>query len=670
MGLEESGVKKYIRVSNQDWVLAFILFLAILGTYFQCLPYPFLNLDDSAYITDSSFIRDLSWKGICRIFSEPIVGNYFPLQILSYAIDYQIWHIQPFGYRLHNVLLHILNAILIFLLLKKIFANSWISFLSALFFGLHPVNVESVTWVAERKNVLSLALLLLSFLAYLSYLAEHRILRRKGFYLASLFLFLLALLAKISAVVLPFLFLLYDTCFAHRKRWEMIRDKIPFLILALLFSLITIWTYRNLKEMVDFHGGSPYTNFLAMVNVFVEYIIYLVVPVYLDHYYYTRIPATIIDPQVLLSLVAILLFALLAWRSFRKDRFFFFWFAWFFLSLLPVLNIFPIAILRADRYMYLPAIGFFFFLSWGLFQVTRAKWRRLSLPLFLFGTLLVTGSYAFLTVERNQLWRDREVFWQENLKKFPGSVMAIKTIGHAYIDRGKLDTAISYFQNGLEEVPNNVALLNGLAIAYQNKGELKKAEEILLEAGRIDPKDSAVCHNLGLIYLQRGEIEKARYYAQRAIELDPMNHAVHTQLGVIYFHLNRWDEAIPELKKAIELSPGTIQTYLNLAMIYNLEGYPEKAEFYLKKGLEYVPRSHAANLMLGKICLEQKKIQQARHYVSQAYQLRPDDPETIHFMGLLTQREADGYFQRAQQIQTQGMRVEPIPGKGPDRRAP
>ena len=358
MGQIEQG-KNLVERKPLNSILIFIIFLAILGAYYESLSCPFLNVDDPFYIRDNPYIRDLSWNGIYKIFSQPMVANYFPLQILTYALDYQIWHMQPFGYHLHNVMLHFLNAVLVFFLLKKIFSNLWVPFFAALLFGLHPMNVESVTWVAERKNVLSLALVLSSFLAYLHYVEEQRPTQRKGFYLLAFFLFLLAMLAKVSVVVLPLLFILYDLCFQKRTKWEMARDKIPFFVLALFFSVLTVWIYHSGKHLPGYHADSPYMTFLAMINVFVEYIISIIAPIYLDHFYWTPIPRSISERQVLLSLAAIFLIVLLAWQSFKKDRIFFFCFGWFFISLLPVLNIVPLSILRADRYMYLPPSVFF-----------------------------------------------------------------------------------------------------------------------------------------------------------------------------------------------------------------------------------------------------------------------------------------------------------------------
>jgi Flp pilus assembly protein TadD len=667
MGQKETGKKAFKELISSNWLIFFILFLAILVAYYNTLNYPFINLDDPDYIKGNLYIRDLSWRGIYEIFSRPIVGNYFPLQILSYAIDYKLWNLNPFGYRLHNVVLHVLNAALVFLLLRKIFSNLWVSFFTALLFGLHPVNVESVTWVAERKNVLSMAFLLSSFLVYLYYLEEQKSTRRKEFYLLSLFLFLLALLAKVSAVVLPLLFILYDFCFQEKKRWVMIRDKIPFFILAFLFSLITILVYRSLHDVPDFHGGSPFNNFLAMVNVFVEYTVYLIVPVYLDHFYNTRIPRTILEPQVLLSIVAILLFIILAWRSFKKDRIFFFWFVWFFISLLPVLNIVPIAILRADRYMYLSAIGFFHLASLGLWKIFHGENRWVRLPVVLSGILLVPASYAFLTVERNKVWRGCQSFWEENLKHFPDSVAPHKLIGNVYLNEGNLNMAITYFRSALKNSPEDVPLLNGLAIAYMNQGNLKEAETLLLKAQGINPKDSVIYSNIGLIYMKRGDGEKGKDYIQKALAIESKNPSAHSNLGLIYFDLNRWDDAILEFEKAIEISPNSLEPYLNLAVIYNIKGLLDKSEFYLQKGLACEPRSYDALLMLGKLCYLQRRFSEAKVYLNRALRLKPKEGSIYFLLGLISQQEAEAYFQQAGQpsVLSQTKLLESIDRRGP-----
>jgi tetratricopeptide (TPR) repeat protein len=640
MGRKVGGRGKFTERIPKNWSIALILFSAILAVYYESLPYPFLNFDDPYYIQSNPYIRDLSWTGIGNIFSRPIVHNYFPLQILSYAFDYQIWGLTPFGYRLHNVLLHVLNAVLVFLLVKKIFSHLWVAFLTALFFGLHPVNVESVTWISERKNVLSMAFLLLSFLSYLYYREESRPTRKNAFYATSLFLFSLALLAKVSAVVLPGFLFLYDFCFLRERKWKMVRDKLPFLALAFLFSILTVWIYRTSGDLADFHGGSPYKTFLAMVNVFVEYIIYLIVPYYLDHLYWIPIPQTVLERQVLLSMAAIFLLVLLAWRSYRADRVFLFWFGWFFISLLPVLNIVPLIILRADRYMYLPAMGFFYFVSWGLWKISRVDYKPLRLPILLLCSLLIAGPYVLLTMERNKIWKDPILFWEETLKKFYESATPYRFIGALYAQRGEKEKAISYYRAGLRWNPGDVHLLNGLALVLKSKKELDKAEALLLQAKGIDPGHGDTYNNLGMIYMDRGDLEKAEKYLRSALEKDSRTAPARANLGVIYFRQGALDKAIEELEKAVALSPGSIEPYLNLALIHRQKGLLDKARSYLQQGLDYDPKAHAALLLLGRIFLEEGKIPEARHYLTQAYRVNPKDPDTRYLLGLTAQKQA------------------------------
>ena len=644
MGQIEQG-KSLVERKPLNSILIFILFLAILGAYYESLSCPFLNWDDPFYIRDNPYIRDLSWNGIYKMFSQPMVANYFPLQILTYALDYHIWHMQPFGYHLQNVMLHFLNAVLVFFLLKKVFVKLWVSFFAALLFGLHPVNVESVTWVAERKNVLSLALVLSSFLAYLHYVEEQRPTQRKGFYLLAFFLFLLAVLAKVSAVVLPLLFILYDLCFQKRTKWEMARDKMPFFVLALFFSVLTVWIYHSGEHLPPYHADSPYATFLAMINVFVEYIIYIIAPIYLDHFYWIPIPGSISERQVLLSLAAIFLIVLLAWQSFKQDRIFFFCFGWFFISLLPVLNIVPITILRADRYMYLPAIGFFYLVSSGLWKIKQGEYRRLRLSVFLFCSFVIACSYAFLTIERNKLWKDPIIFWKESLKKFPQSIYPYKAIGHMYVDRGNYDLAISYFRAGLGQEPNDVNLLIGLARAYKNKKDLKGAEDLLIQVIRLRPMDSVAYNDLGMVYFEKGEREEARSLMQKALERNPESVLAYSNLGVICCSLNLWEEAIGQFEKAIEISPCSIEPYLNLALIYEKKNLLDKAEVYVKRGLNYVPESHMALSMMGRISFEQGKIQEAKFYLSQAYRINPNDENARYFLKKIAEGNANHSFQ-------------------------
>lgn len=649
MQLRVENKKRIFEYLRMEWIAVFILFLVIFSTYYQSLFNNFVNLDDYGYVPENQYIRNLSLEGIYKIFTRPIIGNYFPLQILSYALDYQFWHIQPFGYHLTNIVLHIVNAILVFFLLKKMFSNPLVSFLAALFFGLHPINVESVTWIAERKNVLSTFFFLSSYLTYLYYNKEEKRVRRRGFYIMALLLFLLALFTKVSAVVLPILLMLYDFCFLRKKWWNSLQDKIPFLLLSIIFSVITVWVYHSGQYLVDYHGGSFYFNTLAMVNVIVEYIIYLIAPFYLDNYYITPIPKSFFESQVMFSLAAILLFGLLAWISLRKNRILLFWLGWFGIALLPMLNIVPIAILRADRYMYLPAIGFYYLISLGIAKICEIKPRLYYYTACFLSIVVIAGSYSFLTIERNKIWKDTNTLWLDNLKKFPDNSRAFSGIGGYFLDQGKVDKAITYLQNGLLVDPQNVPLMNSLSKAYRINKMYDKAEDLSLQAIQLDPNDSDSYNGLGAIYYDKGEMEKAEQYFTKAIRINPDNWSPHTNLGVIYFKNKLFDEAIQEFEKGIQLSPDQVGAYVNLALAYENKQLPEKAVLYLNRALDYFPDSHTALFHLGRLYFNQRNFVSAHFYLREALRLNPEDGGTNYYLGLLAQASANYYFQKARE---------------------
>ncbi|KPK91962.1 MAG: hypothetical protein AMJ94_06130, partial [Deltaproteobacteria bacterium SM23_61] len=395
------------------------------------------------------------------------------------------------------------------------------------------------------------------------------------------------------------------------------------------------------KQIVDFHGGSPFSTFLTMINVFVEYIIYMIIPVYLDHYYVTPFPQSLGEPQVLLSIAAVGLLLIMAWRSFRQSRIFFFWFGWFFISLLPVLNIVPIAILRADRYMYFPALGFFYFVSLALLKFGRGQNFCQRVLTVLTGTALVAGSYAFLTMERNKAWSDYVCIWENNIKKFPQNPLAYLYIGFAHVERGQFDRAILTFQFGLHENPKDSGLMNGLSVAYKAKGNLKKAEELLLELCRVDPKNAAAYNNLALIYWDMGDLEKARSLIQKTLDLDPKNIAARGNLGLYYYTQKQWEKAIQENEEVIRLSPGGyLEPYLNLFAVFVEMKQMAKAEEVLKKGMDYFPNSAQVLFQLGRLSYEQGKIPEAKYYLSRAHRLAPRDEPTNYFLRLVDQRVA------------------------------
>ncbi len=619
------GEKKY--PSWMTSVLLFALFLVTLAVYYPSLRGGFLNIDDQYYIDENEFIRDLSLKGIYNVFTSVIVVNYFPLQILSYAVDYHLWGLNPFGYRLGNLIFHLGNSFLVFFFLRRLLAGrTWLAFAGSLIFSLHPVNVESVAWVSERKNVLSVFFLLLSFLAYFRYLEG----KRKGLnYGFSLGFYLLSILAKVSSVVFPLLLILYDMGFTNRSRKEWIKDKIPFFFLSAFFSGLAVYIYHMQRIIPEYHGGHPINNFLTMANVVVEYILSLFVPLYLNFYYDTRLVQSFGEYQFLLSLSFLLLALVLAIGWYRKERPLFFSLLWFFIPLLPVLNIVPIAILRADRYLYLSSVGFAYFLAWGIPRVLgdvgrKGSWAALGV------LFLMAGVFGWISEEQAGYWKSPFHLWSRVMKYIPGEAKAYLFLGNDARDRGKLDLAIIYFQGALQRSPKNESVLNNLGDVYLMKGQIEKAHEFFEKALKQNPDYPDALVNMGIIYSKKGQDPLAIEAFEKAKKSKKIRATAANNLGVIYQKQGNLPEAIAAFREATQADAGFVLAHNNLAMALRRDGKLEEAIAQLHRALPVQPRNFQTQFNLGRFYLEKKEPHRAAAYLTEALKSRPEDPET-HF---------------------------------------
>jgi tetratricopeptide (TPR) repeat protein len=633
---------------NPSWmtaVLLFALFLITLAVYYPSLHAGFLKIDDQYYIDENEFIQDLSLKGIYKIFTSVIVVNYFPLQILSYAIDYHLWGLNPFGYRLGNLIFHLGNAFLVFFFLRRILGGrTWLSFAGSLIFSLHPVNVESVAWVSERKNVLSFFFLLLSFLAYFRYLDGER----KGLaYGLSLGLYLLSILAKVSSVVFPLLLILYDMCFTNRSRMEWIKDKIPFFLLSAFFSGLAVYIYQLQKIIPEYHGGHPINNFLTMANVVVEYILSLFVPLYLNFYYDTRLVKSFGEYPFLLSFSFLLLVMVLAIRWYRKEQPLFFSLFWFFIPLLPVLNIVPIAILRADRYLYLSSVGFAYFLTWGIPRVLGDTGRKVSWAAF--GVLfLIAGVFGWITEKQAGYWRSPFHLWSRVMKYIPSEAKAYCFLGNNARDNGQVTLAETLYREALDRAPRSPAALNNLGLLYLNKGRVEEAHALFQRALESDPDYPEAQINLGISYWKKGEEEQAIAAFEKAKGNKKNRATANNNLGVIYQNRGDYFTALALFREAVREGPQDMAACMNFALALVKSGQTDEAILQLEKARLRHPSGYPINYQLGSLYLKKGNPPRAAEYFSQALKEKPEDPD-LHFqlaqaLRLIPGQEAESQF--------------------------
>jgi tetratricopeptide (TPR) repeat protein len=578
----------FIREKIQPHMLpAAVLLAATFAVYASALGHDFLtNLDDGNYVVGNEAIRGFTWNHLRDAFTRFYVGNYAPLHIISYMADYTLWSLRPAGFLFTNVLLHALNGLLFYFLLERMSGRKLWGFLAAFIFLSHPVQVESVAWVSQRKNLLALFFFLAAFHSYLFY-------RKKAagqgrlIYAFSVATFVLSLLSKSVAVILPFVLLLYDLCYLkkdERKRW--IADKIPYGIAAVAIAVVAIISQSHEfgGGRIPYHGGSPLYTALTMPTVFIRYLVLLLWPAHLSVLYLPPLK-TGIDAAVLSSGFVLVLLGVLGWGLYRRRKELFFWFALFFIGFLPVSQIIPLVTLMNDRYMYFPMLGaaaFFSAMALAVIDGLLGFRRKLAAGVLCLVLLLL----SWLSWERLTVWRNDVTLWTDTVAKEPESEDAWYNLGKSYYDAGLKDSALAAYSRALVINPAARDVLNNIGAIYMEKGEILTARPFLVEAVSYDPEYFNGLLNLGANYFLSGEFRNAEVTFKRALALQPQSARVLTSLGDVYLSTRKLDVAGEYYQKAVELGGRNAHLEFKRASLEALQGHSDEALKRLETALQ------------------------------------------------------------------------------------
>lgn len=548
-------------MKNHKIILSLCLILVIPAiSFFPCLKNDFLNWDDPQYVTENKMIMQWSWRNIETIFDSIYMGHYHPLTLLSYALEYRFLKLNPFAYHLTNLILHLMNGLLVFWLIWMLKGGVLTSLVVSLFFGIHPLHVESVAWISERKDLLCSFFFLGSLIVYLTYLKT----RGRRFYFLSLFLFLLSLLSKSMAVTLPLVLVLCDYRLNRKFDRKSLIEKIPFLVMAFIFVIIASFALRS-SGMVDPKSSlSFFKNIFIMSEVLTSYFSKLILPIRLSCIYPSiKGIGGVWSYVYLTTIIGFLIAGILLGRY---NKIITFGTLFFFITILPTL---PVKII-ADRYIYIPSIGIFFIAAEGFYWLYRSQLEPIKIVKPILAILLIgiLGTFSFLTWERCQVWRDNISLWNDVLKNYPNIPVAYNNRGEAYLRRGDYDKAIFDYDQALRINPNyNKAynLYDNRGSAYLMKGDYERAIADYDQALRIRPNDANSHHNRGTAYLYKGDPEKAISDFNKALEINP-------GYAETYFNKALACEKIGHLKEAIEAYRGFIEnvppqyvTYINYA---------------------------------------------------------------------------------------------------------
>ena len=493
----------------KDWVLpSLTFFLVSFGIYFVSLDFFFLvDTDDRAYIFRNPYLQPMSLANTAAIFSNLHFGDYLPINLLSYSWDFTWSKFNPFGYRLTQVILHSLNACLLFAVLKLLGVSERVRWFSTLIFIAHPLQVESVVWVSERKNLLSSFFILLSLCFYL----RHAISFRKSCYYLSLLSFSLALLSKSISVMLPCIFVLLD--FLVLKREKAMLEKVPFFFLSLLSGLATVASQGAVGAIREYMGGSFLVSFLYTLRVYWDYGVSVIFPFQLSpRYFFNDISLT--DPQCLLAYLFFIGVCWYVFRSFRSRPVVVFAIGWFFLWLLPVSNLIPISVLRQDRYLYLPSMAVI--VMGALWLEGRGQRKKYLANALMAGVLFFLGSLSFM---HTFVYASERAYWQRVAKQHPQNA-------YAQLEAG-------YYCKMAED---NVC-----------------AEDRYRQTLALNPKHSFALNNMGALMIDQGHYEEARVFLGKAIRANPTDATVYNNLIVLAEKSGVEKEKIPAWKKKADL---------------------------------------------------------------------------------------------------------------------
>lgn len=596
--------KKPIRLIG----LCFLIAVFILLLYFNSLGNQFTNWDDTMIYQNRS-IRDLSWEGIKKIFTLEPANTYQPIRMLSYAVDYHFWKLNPLGYHITNIFFYILTCLMIFSTFKILSqrlredAESGSHLRAALFgcllFAAHPVHVEAVTWMVGRKEVLQGFFFFLAFYSYLKGRGEEG--SKKIIYLSVVLVsLLLAVLSKPSAVVFPGVIMLYEIILAKEKSLTFMKKHWVFLSAALLVS--GIFTFIMMKVMFEAGGIKQYrgadigSNILLCLYVFLQNIKLLIFTINYSAAYSFIVNMPVFSlKNVIFILITVSLFAFSV-LSLRKTKVIFFSLFFFLITLVPYLNIIPISTLKADRYVFIASFSYVFLLGIVFDRLyayqnktfSQGFFKLLSVVIFLF---LLAG-YSFMTIHQNTIWKNSYTLWTDAVEKHPESSTANALMGVVYMDLGMDQESVKYLEKAVLLIPYDYQTHNNLGIVYGKLDEPEKATNAFATAMWLKPDDDTIKINLSVFYQRQKEYKKAEEVLKYLISKNPQNANLYYRLGLIYKDAGQYEAAVSEMLKSMELAPHIINPYEELGNIYasKLKDV-EKAKYYYTQGIQAVPKA-------------------------------------------------------------------------------
>jgi tetratricopeptide (TPR) repeat protein len=650
-----SRLESHTATHNLRWMIPGICLLIMAVTWMvfgQTVHYEFVNFDDDIYVYENPRITSgLTLQGIKWAFSHSYCYYWAPLPALSHMLGCQLYGLGPGGHHLINVLLHGATAVLLFLVLREMTGALWRSALVAALFAIHPLRVESVAWVTERKDVLSGLLFVLTLGAYVSYVRNLGGKGSRARYLAVAFLFAMGLMSKPpSLVTLPFVLLLLDYWPLNRfgqpvsadASAEPIRgqnnfsvfkglviEKIPLFILSAASCAVTILTATPVP-VEQRSIAARLGNAIASYTAYFGQTFY---PADLAVFY--PFPTTGIPPwQVLFSVVLVATISVGVFVLRRSQRYLIVGWLWYLGMLAPVIGLIQLGEqARADRFTYLPQIGLLLLIAWAMGDLCSSlRHRRAVLGA---GALIAVSALMACAHLQASHWKNSESLWSHTLACTSGNSIAHNNLGTALLQTGRADEAAIHFQKALEIQPRYAEARNNLGNVFFQKGRMDEAVADYQKALQINPKLALGRYNLGVAFLQNRRVHESVEHFQGALEIEPDFAKAHYNLGIAFVQLGRVSEAIAHYNEALEINPNYAEAEYNLGIALLQIGRLNEAVSHYNKALAINPNYVEAHNNLGTALLQLGRVSEALAHFQKAMEINPLNVEAQNNMALV-----------------------------------
>jgi len=554
------------RHPSSAWLfsLASIL-LATFAVYVPSLRNDFTNWDDPLFVLKNPLLVHPSASAVL---TTPVAGNYHPLTIWSLVLNYRLSGFDPISYHWLNLLLHLANTALVFVFVRRLTANAfWTTIVTSLFFGIHPMHVESVAWIAERKDVLYTFFYLAGLIAYVRYLDQ-----RRAVWLGVTFLaFVLSVASKPSAVVFPLTLLAIDFYRRRPFRGPALLEKAPFLVVSVIAGLLTIHAQNSSGALAPHATGTVFQKVLFASYGTMMYVVKLIAPFHLSTIYpypdASRPLPAIYDVAFVVMVVALPAIVYFC----RRNRAVLFGLAFFFINILLVLQLFPVGgAVMADRYTYLPYVGLFFAISCVLDVRSAHGSAGRSARLFLGAALALLVPISLVgTWSRCAIWRNSETLWTDIIRQYPTEVPdAYGNRGWYYFEKERrTDVALADLNRSLALNPKQGKTWLNKGAVFSSIGQDDSALVCFDRALQIEPDLYAAWSDRGGIRARKGDLTGAVEDLSRAIAINPQDREAYSNRALAYLILKDYDLSIADSRRVIELDPNHRDNYLQLAAI-------------------------------------------------------------------------------------------------------